>query len=447
MRRGGLVAYTEDLMQAQVARGDEVAYAFSGRYHPWGLRPRLRRWQRGRVAMWEIVDSPLHDHGRQPALETGEPRCERLFARVLEEVRPDVVHVHELAGLPWSLLDVARGAGVPTVVTLQDYFALCPSFKLLDSQGHVCLRRQVGADCVATMAAESRPGDLLFEATMRHELATAPALPRRVALGLSRRTAALRRPPVATAEAYQRRRDANVARLSRADLVIAMSRRVAEIHSELGVDPARLRTVQLTLAHIERLRPRRADGTAPLTFATLAAFESEAKGARVVLDALLELSGQARAGRFRLLVLGHIAPRFAAEASALPGVELHGAYDPSELDGLLDAVDVGLMPSVWEEAYGYAGVEFLAKGIPLIANAIGGMVDYAREGETGWLNRSCSGIELARIMAALIERPQDVAELNTRVLAARDAIIRPMAAHAGEMDGIYRELAGYRPRA
>ena len=51
-------------------------------------------------------------------------------------------------------------------------------------------------------------------------------------------------------------------------------------------------------------------------------------------------------------------------------------FAPAELDAILDEVDVGLMPSVWEEAYGYAGVEFLAKGIPVIANAIGGMPDY-----------------------------------------------------------------------
>jgi len=54
-----------------------------------------------------------------------------------------------------------------------------------------------------------------------------------------------------------------------------------------------------------------------------------------------------------------------------------------ELDHILDEVDVGIMPSVREEAYGYAGMEFLAKGIPVISNAIGGLVDYTREGETG----------------------------------------------------------------
>ena len=97
------------------------------------------------------------------------------------------------------------------------------------------------------------------------------------------------------------------------------------------------------------------------------------------------------------------------------------------------------MSSVWEEAYGYAGIEFLAKGVPVIANAIGGMTDYTREGETGWLNRSCSAAELARIMAGIVERPEQISELNAKLLAGRDAIVKPMARHADEMEVVYRE--------
>ena len=92
-RRGGLVAYVEDLMAEQVRRGDEVSYFFSGRQYPFARRPRLRRWERGGVAMLEVVNSPLYDHGRQPELETAEPGVEQLLESALAELRPDAVHV------------------------------------------------------------------------------------------------------------------------------------------------------------------------------------------------------------------------------------------------------------------------------------------------------------------------------------------------------------------
>jgi len=98
------------------------------------------------------------------------------------------------------------------------------------------------------------------------------------------------------------------------------------------------------------------------------------------------------------------------------------------------------MPSIWEEAYGYAGVEFLAKGIPVLANAIGGMPDYVRDGQTGWLNRSCSAPELARIMSDLTERPEEVQAMSARVVAERGRIVKPMARHADEIDAVYRDV-------
>jgi glycosyltransferase involved in cell wall biosynthesis len=159
------------------------------------------------------------------------------------------------------------------------------------------------------------------------------------------------------------------------------------------------------------------------------------------------LEASPAAGRFRLVVFGWIAPEFAEAAAALDSIELRKPYPPSQLDAMLDDVDVGLMPSVWEEAYGYAGVEFLAKGIPVLANAIGGMTDYVRDGETGWLNRSCSAEELARIVGEIVDRPEQVLELNAALRARRDEIVKPMAAHADEMDAIYREAVAERAAA
>ena len=223
-----------------------------------------------------------------------------------------------------------------------------------------------------------------------------------------------------------------------------MSSRVAELYALLGVEPERLFTMQLTLAHIERLQPRRFSTPSTLTFATLGGGESEAKGSRLLLDAVRSLAPEAREGRFRLLIFGHVDPAVRKEAEGLDGVELRGSFAPSGLGTLLDEVDVGIMPSIWEEAYGYAGVEFLAKGIPVIANAIGGMVDYVRDGETGWLNESCSSDGLANLMRGAIERPDEIGRLNTFLRENRDSITKTLAQHADEMDTLYEEVIAAR---
>jgi glycosyltransferase involved in cell wall biosynthesis len=458
-RIGGLVAYAEDLMQAQVRRGDEVACFFSGRHYPYVSGPRLRRWRHRGASMFEIVNSPLGDHGRQPDLEISEPRLERMFARTLAELRPAVVHVQELAGLPSSLLEVARDSGVPVVMTLHDYFLLCSTFKLFDSEGRVCLRREIGADCVATTATAPGGRAQLVNATIALDLARAkeavpllrhvsfaplrpviePVVRRASRAPVAASPQAQRAPAGGSAAGFQRRRDANVARLNRVDRLVAVSHRVSEIYGLLGVDRERIRVVHPTLERLERMRPRRATGRGPVTFAALGGIPSRAKGAGLIAEAAASLVAGGAAGGFRLLAFGHYEDADARRLEGLPGVELRGPYTGEELDDLLEEVDVGIMPSLWEEAYGLAGVEFLAKGIPVIGNAIGGIVDYVRDGETGWLNASCDAAGLAAIMAHLVETPGEVADRSRSVLAARGDLITPIDRHADEIEAIYRE--------
>jgi len=447
-RHGGLVAYIEDLMEAQVARGHDVAYFFAGRQYPFVSGPRLKRWRRGDVEMLEVVNSPLFDHGRQPGLELAEPRLERLFERTVGELRPDVVHVHELAGLPSSLLEIAA----PVVMTLHDYFPLCSTFKLFDSGEQVCLRRQIGGDCAATTAADPRDPGLMFDATVRfhvfgHPLVRrfdSPRLRRRIerlAIALGRRAArrAYGNGAAPRPGAFQRRRDLNVERLNGARRLVAVSERVREIYALLGVDANRIVTLHPTLAHIDGLRPSRAGTAGPVTFATLGGGESVPKGSRLLLEAVQSLANTMRPDRYRMLVFGSVDPSIRDALAAIPGVELRWAYTPDQLDGLLDEVDVGVVPSLWEEAYGLVGPEFLAKGIPLIANAIGGIVDYAREGETAWLNRSCSADELASIMGDLVEHPERIRVMSERARAARESIVTPMSQHADAVEELYRD--------
>ena len=78
LRLGGLVGYAEDLMAEQVRRGHDVSYFFTGRYYPLVAGPRLKPWVNAGVGMFEVVNSPLYDHGRQPYLELREPGIERM---------------------------------------------------------------------------------------------------------------------------------------------------------------------------------------------------------------------------------------------------------------------------------------------------------------------------------------------------------------------------------
>jgi glycosyltransferase involved in cell wall biosynthesis len=463
-RRGGLINYAEDLMAAQVRGGHRVAYFFSGRHYPRLSGPRLKRWRRGDVEMHEVVNGPmvsgLELGTRTPDLELDEPRIEAAFRRVLRSFRPDVVHFQELLCLPSSLIDVAREDRVATVMTLQDYLPLCATIRLFDADGRICERLEVGEDCALrnARAPASRQPFIVdtyeYEAWRWHRnLRVGRVVPEGVYHFVSRRIhgwsmrQVAREPPIAgprdPAAAFQRRRDVNVERLGRVGRLVAQSPRVAEIYAARGVAPERITTLRFTLAHIERLRPRSLSSPpSPIAFTTLGGCASPSKGSELIVAALRELRAAGLEGSFRLRVLGGIDGAVRPELEGYRGVELGEPgelYDRHRLDALLEGVDVGIMPSIWEEAFGYSGLEMIAKGIPLIANPLGGIAEYAREGETAWLNESCSAEGLADLMARLIADPRRVVELHERVLAARDRLVRPMAEHVEAIEATYRQ--------
>lgn len=484
----GLVIYCEELMEAQVRAGHEVGYFFAGRQLPLVRRPFLHRWSRRGVAMFECLNSDLvvgrHRGTPTPARDLTHAPTEATFTRVLRRHRPHIVHIHDLGGMPSSIAAISQSEGVPVVMTLHDYFSVCPTVKLYDADGRICLRRRPGAMCVACCA--NAPVDnredlerTVWYARMRVRTTVPgldaalrqPAVERfadaqigRVERLLSRRRRSGepplapgpprpdQRPPAARPRAgsadYQHRRDGNVDRLSRLDALIAYSTRSAEIYRELGVSDERLRVLRINPGHIEHLRPkRRRQPGMPLRFAVLNACNSIPKGANLIVDALNLLSRRGLDHRYRLSVRGWISPHVHGALAAHPSVTLDGDYRAEQLNELLEDVDVGLVPSIWEEVYGFVGVEFLAKGIPVIGSALGGIPEYVRPGETGWLNRSASAIELADLMTVAMDAPGEVQRLGARAIELRDELIRPLPAQVSDLSALYREVLGRRPAA
>jgi glycosyltransferase involved in cell wall biosynthesis len=66
------------------------------------------------------------------------PDLDDLFARILLEERPDVVHCAHLLFLGVSFLDVVRHTDCPIVFTMTDFFGICWTSKLLTCGGKNC---------------------------------------------------------------------------------------------------------------------------------------------------------------------------------------------------------------------------------------------------------------------------------------------------------------------
>ena len=82
-----------------------------------------------------------------------------------------------------------------------------------------------------------------------------------------------------------------------------------------------------------------------------------------------------------------------------------GQVDRAALPALLRSADV-VVCSPWYEPFGLVPLEAMACGVPVVASAVGGMLDTVRTDETGMLVRPRDPDALAEALAPLLADPQ-----------------------------------------
>ncbi len=427
LRGGGLIAYADDLMEMESVRGVVVGYLCAGRLYPGQQTPSLKKWQRGKITIFEIVNPVLVHAGEKGTFpmqaELGEPLTEQIIRRALDEFRPDVVHVHELAGMPFTLLDiVSEEYGIATVMTLHNYYNLCPTLNLFKYNNELCDLNDSLEICYSCCG----KGDLykthLIAETLKMEKRW---LRRYWFIFCSSILSHLHKSdkPNIDNDMFNKRRCENVKRLNDIDVIISQSNRTAEIHKRfIGRDD--ILVLHSSLSHIENLKPKvMIKSPDHVVFATLNGCDFLYKGAEVISGAVKILRDRGYSGRYTLQVWGGVHDSVIKSLNNEPGINLRGFYQPESLEFILKDVDVGIVPSLCEEVYGYAGIEFIAKGIPVIGNCRGGIVDYTIEKCTGWINESCNAEGLATIMENIINKPISILDLNRWIISNRNKVI------------------------
>ena len=76
------------------------------------------------------------------------PFFDDLLTRLLDQLRPDVVHFQHLIHLSVRLLSVAAALGYPVVLTLHDFFFACHRVQRIDAHDRLCPGPERGERCV-----------------------------------------------------------------------------------------------------------------------------------------------------------------------------------------------------------------------------------------------------------------------------------------------------------
>jgi glycosyltransferase involved in cell wall biosynthesis len=361
-------------------------------------------------------------------LDYENPLAVRLLRRYLDVERFDLAHVFHPRNVGAGALDEFCAVGLPFVVSLMDFWFLCPNNLLLRRDGSLCQGPpEGGLGCVGCLDPEL--GAFVQETGVRSALAVlgrqSPGL---VGFSGERMPRAL---------ALLLRKERLFSALGRADAVLSPSRFVQATFAAAGFDHRRIQHVPYGIDRSrfgDHARQPRPEGQR-LRLGYIGSITPH-KGLHTLIPVLRRL----RDPRWTLLVHGSLDthPEYAAQVRALAGkdrrIRFRGAFGSDRLGEVLASLDAVVVPSLWYENTPFTILEALAFGLPVLASDLGGISEIVVHGSNGLLFRPGDPASMGDALARLQREP--------RALPVADARVQPrtLGENVDELESIYRSV-------
>ena len=265
-------------------------------------------------------------------------RIDHEVGNELDAVAPDLVHVHHVTCLSTTLLDRVKDRRVPLIMTLHDFWTVCPRGQRIRADLDLCstLDRERCAPCLHDL--------------WPHFGITADGL---------------------------RGMDTQVLEsLRKCDRILTPSSFHRERMLEIDLDPERVFAVPHGLDHA--LIPERSRWRFPPKKVGFIGSVIPTKGVHVLIEAM-NLIGNPE---LECHVWGE-APSFHGDEGYVDRLKaqgredlplfFHGAYDQDDLPEILSHLDVLVVPSLWWETFCLTIREAMLAGVPVVASDLGAM--------------------------------------------------------------------------
>lgn len=452
VRGGGLVKYALDLAQEEAGLNHEVALLVPGRIirgHASEISIYHKRWKN--ISCY-YIQNPLPVTAGRGVRDT-ECLCQRgdidVYLRFLQEIRPDVVHIHSFMGLHVAFLEAARQLGIPIVYTTHDYYGLCPKATLLqgcqlcgEDDFNRCVQCQ---DIVVTyhkMVQEQSDAYRLLKTNrvyqwMEYSKALIPVkifvrdLLKRLKPNKSRKTVEQREMPegcnVADYSRLQQYYKDMFGYIDRFHFNSSQTKEVFTAH--LGPVVGEVLPISNSSISDHRVL-REYSGTLHIGFIGQS---SPMKGFPVLKEALDALYHEGLTD-FECHVY------FNPKEAQLPYLKSHAPYNPAGMDKVFANMDVLVLPSAWRETFGMVVLEALSYGVPVILSECVGAKDILLEHTgMGLIVKPDKGA-LQDVISKMYRHREILQKMNQEICDWQTDF--SVEKHVGAMIGLYERAIG-----
>jgi len=416
---GGAINTQDSLMEGVAQKGHRATAFLSAPRYTVGNKPFLKTWYKNGIKFIELYNPACRPgYQNNPLTQCSHPVIETMTRKILAEEKPDIAHIHELQLHPVSIIDIISDAGIKSVKTIHNYYDVCPQRDLFYRGKERCVSFPSTKCCAECMAIKSKINIdrriFLFQKIKQ-------AVKRIVPNPLVEKYRAIRFPtktqnncscnndnvaPLYSSEQYHYRQRFFVERLNKLDVIHCSSFCSGKILSIAGVLKDKIRIFPPSSKKIDSIvaKPLRGNDY-PISFC-YAGGKAPHKGYDVLIKAFSKLD-QSKA---KLIICSN------KKEKRPENLNLNIEMREGEINsGTFKDIDVGIVPSVWEEVFGLIGVEFLAAKIPVIGSKTGGIPDWLKDGENGFLFSVGDADQLAEKMNLFVKNPSLIPQFQKQI--------------------------------
>ncbi|WP_239984745.1 glycosyltransferase [Sporolactobacillus pectinivorans] len=341
-----------------------------------------------------IAYKHINDPGPQTLYQSLEDSELTGFANmILEKEQPDIVHIAHPIRMG-EFVNVAIKRNIPYLITLTDFFMMCPKGILMTSSGSPCLGAKQGDAC-RTQCPE-----------INNEFVK-----------------------------YRYKQSENI--LLSAKKVIAPSFFLAKMFREefpevdievikYGINTEKC--IQNKTVYTKNQK---------LTFC-YAGSHYYHKGLHVLIKAFLNL--KIKKAKLKIYGSGNIESynnQIRKSAYKNSNIEFCGVYDETDIGKIFSESDVLIVPSIWHENCPFVVYEALACRLPVVASDVGGITEIIDHGQNGFIFPRNNSEKLTRILKKLIKGPKRLNGIKKNI---KNEKVRTVQEEANEYLNLYRSM-------
>jgi glycosyltransferase involved in cell wall biosynthesis len=268
------------------------------------------------------------------------PSVQESFSEYLDEVNPDIVSFQYLTRLGGAVVGLAKDKGFPTILTLHDYWTICPRLFLLKKDLTLCNGPNQGTNCVTCVGSGkiNQAGMYMLRYQFFRNLL-----------------------------------------MNQVDKVIAVSNSIKERMVQEGIDRSKIITVYPSVYENDVHPTSGSESNCTSITIGYIGHISPHKGIHVIFKSLVDCRNE----MIRFHYYGNKEQLYESTISELSAnlrnVSYMGTYFTSDLPRIFSEIDVLVVPSIVPETGPLVVQEALRHRVPVIGSDLGGIPEYVTD--------------------------------------------------------------------